>query len=358
MIITRCLLRAVAAAALAPAAAPAQSQPASTDPSVLASLERATVVGAAGGWTAWSAYEGGVYRLVTRSPQGETKTTAVAPRRVPFDLDLGTDAAGRVVAAYSRCTREPTLVGGANATAPNYTSAKGCRISVLDLVTQAERRLPLSAGSSSDVLPSVGGSRIAFVAVPKARRLRGKAQLRWRAGRSTRSRLLDTGVRRTGPPTVSGGPAGVDTDGRRVAAVWRYQDEEFNDFNSVLRVGTFTGRPRQVAYGVNGEACSYDQVLAPTLSGGSVFFVETNGGSWVLERTPPTRRSLAFGVSSVQGEAGDPPAVVLTGAALDGDRLVVAETQSGVGQAAGATRVRTLAPGTFGSRSPVTFCDG
>ena len=344
----RLLPIALLAALVAPPAAPAQS-----DPSVIATSSRATVVGAAGGWTAWSAFENGAYRLVTRAPDGTLATPPVAARKVPFDLDLGTDAAGRVVAAYSRCTKEPTLVGGANATAPNYTSGSGCRIALLDLASQTETRLRLSRGSASDVLPSIGGSRLAFIAVPKAPRLRGRAQLRWRAPRSTASRLLDTGVRRTGPPTVSGGPAGVDTDGRRVAAVWRYQDEEFNTFDSVLRVGTFTGRPRQVAFGVNNENCNYDQVLAPTLAGTNVLYLETNGGEWVLERTPVTRRAQAFGVS----RAGD-PGVVVTGAAIDGDRLVVAETQSaGVGRAAGPTQVRTLAPGTFGTKSPITFCD-
>jgi hypothetical protein len=350
--VPRCLALVLAAAVLAPAGAGAQAAP--TDPSVVATLPRATVVGAAGGWTAWSAYEGGRYVLVTRSPAGRQAPAPVAPRRVPFDLDLGTDAAGRVIAAYSRCAKEPTLVGGANATAPNYTSGRGCRIALYDLAARTERRLTRSRGSASDVLPSVGGSRIAFVAVPSARRLAGRALLRWRtaAARST-ARTLDTGVRRTGPPTVSGGPAGVDTDGKRVAAVWRYEDTEFHDFNSVLRVGTFTGKPRQVGYGVNGEACSYDQVLAPTLAGGTVSYLETNGAEWVLERTSVTRRAPAFGLSRT-GE----PGVVATSAALDGGRLVVAETASaGVGRAAGTTQIRELPAGAFDRTSPITFCD-
>ena len=341
---------ALAAALTLPATAAAQqSEPLS------GTLPRATVVGAAGGWTAWSAYEGNRYVLVTRAPDGTVARPAVAPRRVPFDLDLGTDAAGRVVAAYSRCTTEPTLVGGANATAPNYSSGSGCRISILDLTAGTERRLPLSRGSASDVLPSVAGRGVAFIAVPKARRLRGKAQLRWRTGSGSSSKLLESGARRTGTPNISGGPANVDTDGTRIAVVWRYQDEEFNSFDSVLRVGGFASRFKQVAFGVNGESCSYDQVLAPTLTGRTVSFLETNGSTWVLERTPTSRRSLTYGVTRL-GE----PGVIVTSAALDGTRLVVAESAegSGLGRATATTEVRQIQTGAFSSTSPVEYCDG
>lgn len=325
--------------------------PAGAQEVVLGESARATTVGAAGGWTAWSAFEGGKYELVTRAPDGTVRRAQVGPRAVPFDLDLGIATGGRPVAAYSRCPEEPKLTGGANATAPNFTSGRGCRIAVLDLVAGTERVFSLSKGSESDVLPSVAGDRIAFAArLPK-----GKAQLRWRTRTNAKPRVLDTGLRRSGSVTVSGGPAGVDTDGTRVAAVWRYQDEEFSTFDSVLRVGTFTGKPRQVAFGVNGEACAYDQVLAPTLTPNrTVTYLETDGAQWLLARTPATRQAPSFGLSRT-GE----PGVVVTSAAVDGARLVVAETASaGVGRAAGATRIRQLPLGPFARRAPVSFCDG
>jgi hypothetical protein len=350
----RSLPLALAACALFPAAASAQAGPDPAAAPALAELSRATVVGAAGGFTAWSAYEGGAYRLVVRAPDGTQGPAPVATRKVPFDLDLGTDASGRVVAAYSRCTKEPTLVGGANATAPNYTSGGGCRVVLYDLASQRERTLPRSKGSSSDVLPAVGGSRIAFISVPTARRLKGKAQLRWRTTTSATAKVLDTGVRRTGTASVSGGPAGVDTDGRRVAVVWRYEDHEFHDFNSVLRVGTFTGRPRQVAFGVNGEACNYHQVLAPTLTGTTVTYLESSADAWALGRTPVASSAATYGAGLTGTET------VVTSGAVDGARLVVAETASprGVGHAAGPTRIRQLPVGTFAKASPVEFCAG
>ncbi|HWT94346.1 MAG TPA: hypothetical protein VN238_15205 [Solirubrobacteraceae bacterium] len=218
--------------------------------------------------------------------------------------------------------------------------------------------MPRSPGSASDVLPSVGKDRVAFVAVPAARRLRGKAQLRWRplSGKNAnaKARVLDTGPRRNGPASIAGGPANVDTDGTRVAAVWRAQDEEFNSFDSVLRVGTFMRKPRQVAFGVNGEVCNYDQVLAPTLTpGNTVTYLETDGAQWLLARTSVAKQAPSFGLSRT-GE----PGVVVTSAAVDGTRVVVAETtSSGVGRAAGATRIRQLPLGPFAPTAPVPFCD-
>lgn len=348
----RALVAAVALLILgAPAAAGAQAPPATE----LGTSPRATGVAAGSGWTAWSTYDGGRYRLVTVAPDGTVSRPPVASRGVPFDLDIGSDDTGRPVAAFSRCGHEPTLVGGSNATAPNPTSGRGCRISVLDLATGRERRLARSLGSSSDVLPSVAGDRIAFVAVPTARALAGKAVLAVRTRSSRSARRLDVGPRRSGGPGVAGGPASVDFDGTRVAAVWRALDPEFHSFDSLLRVTTLKGRPRQVAYGSNTEECSYDQVLAPTLTGATVTFLETDGMGWLAERTPLTGDHRSFGPSR---PASDDP-VVVTSAAVDGARLVVAETTAaaGVGHAAGATVIRQLPLGTFASGNrPISFC--
>ena len=347
----RLILTAGALVALAwPAAASGQAQDLATG------LPRATVVGAAGGWTAWSAYEGGGYRLVTRAPDGTETRPNVPGRQVPFDLDLGVDGAGRIVAAYSRCTTEPSVNGGANATAPNYATGRGCRVHLMDLVGQTERKLGVSRGSSSDVLPSVGGSRIAFVARPKARRLRGQAELRWRRGSSTTSSRVHSGTVRTGSASVAGGPSNVDTDGTRIASIWRGLDPEFNSYDSVLRVGGFAAgrKHKQVAFGTNSENCNYDSVLAPTLAGTTVTFVETDGASWVHGRTPVNRQSVTFGDS----RSGD-PAVLVTSAAQDGPRLVVAETvrTSRPGFVNGATTVRQIpVSGQWAPTSPFEFC--
>lgn len=318
-----------------------------------ATATQATVVGAAAGWTAWSAPSSAGFALVTRAPDGTVSQPAIPPRGVPFDVDLGVDAAGRVVAAFSRCAREPQRNGGANATAPNYATGARCRLRVLDLATGVERSLGKAAGTTSEVLPSVSGAKVAFVAV----RPRGKAELRVRARRSARSVVLDRGTWRAGTAGVAGGPAGVDTDGTTAAVIWRYEDREFHDFNAILDVAPVSGRraSRQVAYGVNGEECSYDSVLAPTVSAGAVTFLESTTGAWGAERAPAGARKGA----TTYGPAvfGVTPEVLLTSAALDGTRLVVAQTATTPGHPGGATTVSEYEAGAFGSaRPPISFC--
>lgn len=322
----------------------------------LATGTHATVVGAAGGWTAWSEAADGGFVLVARAPDGKVNRPNVAPRGVPFDLDLGVDAAGRVVAAYSRCAREPQRTGGTNATAPNYATGKACRLRVLDLATGVERGLGKARGTTSEVLPSVGGRSVAFVAVAAS----GRAQLRARARASTRSVVLDRGTWARGSAGFAGGPASVDTDGVHAAVVWRYLDEEFNDFNAILDVAPVSGRRRahQLSYGVNGEECSYDTVLAPTVAGGKVTFLRSDGTAWGAQRgsagipqgSPPP---VSFGPSVFGEGVGG----VVTSAAQDGDRLVVAQTASQPGVARGATTVSVYAAGAFEpGPSPVQFC--
>src|SRR4029453_1719520 len=46
------------------------------------------------------------YSLMT-SIGGVTSVVPIAPRSVPFDVDLGPDQNGDTVAAYSRCSRDP-----------------------------------------------------------------------------------------------------------------------------------------------------------------------------------------------------------------------------------------------------------
>src|SRR4051812_17438182 len=61
------------------------------------------------GRVVWSEYDARrrEYRLV--EIRGERRIVLpVRPRGAAFDVDIGRDAAGRVVAAYSRCKTEPT----------------------------------------------------------------------------------------------------------------------------------------------------------------------------------------------------------------------------------------------------------
>src|SRR4051794_3846897 len=130
----------------------------------LATTSGATVVGAAGGYTAWSERTPGGYVLVVRAPDGTITRPPVAPRAVPFDLDLGINAEGAVVAAYSRCAKEPVGRGGANTLLPQWTSGKGCTIRILHLAPGGgELTVRPQRGAPSEVLPSVGGGSLAYI---------------------------------------------------------------------------------------------------------------------------------------------------------------------------------------------------
>lgn len=334
---------------------------AAADPTVLGTTTRATVVGAAGGWTAWSDASGRTFALVVRAPDGTVSRPGVAPRGVPFDVDLGTDAAGRVVATYSRCAREPQAVGGANATAPQWASGRGCRLYRLDLASGAEKAFAPPKGGESQVLPSLSGSTLAYVRV--ARRPHGRAALMARDLRSKRTRRLQHGAIRGGSVFVAGGPASVDTDGARVAAIWRYEDREFHDFNATLLVTPVRGgRTKQVAYGVNNDVCNYNSLVGTTVSGGTVEYLRTNGSQWQTERTSASREVPGRGSSTTTYGpfmAGEDVAVTVTSAVVDGNRLVVASTVAeALGTPKGPTQIQELALGAFVKKAPeIGFCD-
>jgi hypothetical protein len=120
-------------------AAPASAQ---GPPAVAADVP----IGAYGGWIVWSAPGPGGWQLMTLK-EGAMAAVAVATRPDPFDVDLGTDARGRLVATYSRCS--PT--------------GRSCRVHVLDLASGVETvpaiRRPARA---SDRWPSMWRGRIAF----------------------------------------------------------------------------------------------------------------------------------------------------------------------------------------------------
>jgi hypothetical protein len=107
------------------------------------------------GTAAWSTYDASAraWFLVTRR-DGMLERAHVAPRSVPFDVDLGTTGSGRVVAAYSRCHRDP--VGGAAPT------GRGCDLFAYDLYTRRERRLQGPSTAASEYMPSLANGRLAF----------------------------------------------------------------------------------------------------------------------------------------------------------------------------------------------------
>ena len=120
-----------------------------TDLAPVASAE--APIAAYGGWVVWS--ERGLdrlYRLVAFHDGAKQELTAVAPRPVPFDVDIGPDALGRPQATFSRCVNE-------------QVHPLRCRLRSLALLGGAEIGLPVPrSDKASDQLPSRWGNRVAF----------------------------------------------------------------------------------------------------------------------------------------------------------------------------------------------------
>lgn len=70
---------------------------------------------------------------LTALVDGAARRLPVAPRTVPFDVNMGPDSRGRPVAVYSRCAREPELAAAGDslwAPYPPYTAGRGCDVSL------------------------------------------------------------------------------------------------------------------------------------------------------------------------------------------------------------------------------------
>jgi len=149
-----CVLAVVVAAALACAAVPA-----SAEPLALSTVPANVPIAAHGGWVVWSTPAAGGGWGLSVWHDGQTTAPPLAHRQEPFDVDVGTDANGRAVATFSRCTTAPTTYLGR---LQAWTGA-GCHLRVVDLATGRERAagVPRPAGAS-DTTPSMWRGRIAF----------------------------------------------------------------------------------------------------------------------------------------------------------------------------------------------------
>jgi hypothetical protein len=94
----RKLVPALALLALIPAAPAAADQ-------AIAEIGRESPIAAYAGWQAWSTFDeaSGHYTLTLRDPGGAVKSAPLAPSTTPWDVSLGPDAAGNVVAVYRSC---------------------------------------------------------------------------------------------------------------------------------------------------------------------------------------------------------------------------------------------------------------
>jgi hypothetical protein len=197
---------AAAVAVLASGAATAGAQ------TVLSQEPSAPKVSAAGGVLAWSSYDAATstWALMLRR-DGVTERAPVAPRPVPFDVDLGRDAAGRLVASYSRCR---------TAAPDSAAKGRGCDLYIYDLDARTERKLGgASTPDASEYLPTLAGGRVAFARVYEGRSgAAGRhSYLYVRSLSGGSSRQLPGGTMNDDART---GPTALDLDTRRLAFEW------------------------------------------------------------------------------------------------------------------------------------------
>jgi hypothetical protein len=131
-------------AALAALVAP----PAAGADAVVAELPRDSPIAAYGGVVAWSDYDAatGRYRLVIRRGDQAAPATIAGSRRA-FDVSLGPDARGRVVALYTRCR----------------TANHGCDVYRYDVGADSERKVAaVSSPARDEAWPVQWRRRLAF----------------------------------------------------------------------------------------------------------------------------------------------------------------------------------------------------
>jgi hypothetical protein len=205
----------------------------------LARLGRPAPVSSFDGRVLWSEYDpaASAYYLTQRF-NGITARLSVAPRSVPFDVDVGRKLGNQTVATYSRCRREPRRrdprTGTALAQMPQWSTGRGCDVYMLNLLTNVETRVRgASSDRASEFLPVVWGSRIAFARVYDRRRGRAgeRAYLYFRSlRRDGVSRRVPAGARGrerfcSGKPIgcrrlVEPGPTTLDLIGRFLMFGW------------------------------------------------------------------------------------------------------------------------------------------
>jgi hypothetical protein len=184
---------------------------ASATPQTLASVTVRAPIAAYGGWVLWSAPVSGGWGLDAYHA-GKTTALRVTPRPQPFDLDLGTDRAGGVVATFSRCAHTPGYSEGDALF--QELNGTGCRVHVLNLATYRESTpaIPHPA-DTSDTTPSMWNGNIAFARFDP-RHHRNIAQVLLWSGQTHRLRALRHGAVPTKCPIVKGGVlTGGELDG-------------------------------------------------------------------------------------------------------------------------------------------------
>lgn len=257
---------------------------------VIATLAAPVPISAYGGRVVWSERLSARSYALTAYVQGRTTRVPVAPRAVPFDVDLGPNAAGHVAAVYTRCAkREPGGPSGYGAPV-FYERGRGCDIYAFDFATGRERRVAeASSPVANEAWPTIWRGRVAFERAYD-RRLAHPYLYVHAPGHP--SRRLPAGPRRAcgrGSCGVLGRAhaTGLDLRGRTLAFAWTFGGFE-EGLATQLRVDGLGGA-HVVLDHENGGGLTQVVVGWPSIAGGYVYWSRACFGD---ESGCPGRHSL------------------------------------------------------------------
>jgi len=208
------LVAAACVCALA-AAAPARAEE-------IAREQAATSVAVHGTYSAWSHFDGRRFRLVLWH-DGTLETAPIPSRAAAFDVDLGLDRRGRLVAVYSRCAK--TFPQLPRETPPIHAYDTRCDLYRYDVLSRREARIAQpSRKRTSEFLPAIAGGRLVFARQePAPPRLDPRIPAIVSARMSPyREQALARPAGRAGDAAVGGnlGPLSIDADRGRAVVGW------------------------------------------------------------------------------------------------------------------------------------------
>ena len=326
MRVTACLRLALATCMLACAPAAAQDVPPPITP-----IADPAPIAAYGSTLVFSRADGlGGFELVRRTGSGPVQRIPIAPRRVPFDVDVGPTSGGRLLAVYSRCDTEPSM--GEWGTR-EYQTGRGCDIFKVDVERGAEARYTaVNATDASEFWPTYWKGRVAFGRVYDHKRSYPYVYVKTVASRRP-SQRMPGGQRKECPP--GGGrcsddrrsvPLHLELYGKRLAFAWRFQgNREGPDYD--LRIDTVGGGHRRLDH-VNGGGLTIIVIGWPSFEGGRLFwsracFVDRQGcpGRERLVKSTYTGEITELAAAAPRGLVSHERADLMTMTLTDASRL-------------------------------------
>jgi hypothetical protein len=260
--------------------------------------------------------------FLTAQRDGQRMRLPVAPRGVPFDVDLGPGEDGGVVAAYSRCDREPDSF---SLPQPAHTTGRGCDLYMFDFASGGETMLEgPSTDEASEVLPSIWRDEIAFARVYEQR----EGDPGVLPYLYTRPLAGGSSERQPGGSRGEGGlpgPVSMDLYGRRLSFVWNYSNarRETGEVSGISEVRLDTlGGGHELLSQATWEDLQYATYLSPQGADGRIFygFQRVDG---LGERPPDSVTTLLLRQRIATGErslAQAPSQLLSSG--IDGDAFV------------------------------------